>query len=367
MYVRELLGSLINAGKHGVEHILLALLHLGNHVADLLVRVLFVLFEDPLQLELFVKILYLLHALGVLLGVVLLQHLSLLGCAPVQCLHNKPRALVVLDVSANFTNNLGGTVAIKVVVLHLEVLSHLHADFLSESEALFVCLANKIKPRRHGEVESVESGLVLHNALVLGNGKLAKVNAVKRSCSEVKHLAKLGFQRNVVEELNKIHVALASLEVLLEHYKDNGLYNKAVVDGISTNTLALVPARLSAASDGFVHDIVSNQEEALEKFNAPSDHVGFQLQLSSHLRDERLYCSEHSHATVELSSWNSVLKHLADTLLRLLWKLVAVKSRVEKVCKLSPHCKEGLPLLLFSPLCGSSGGIFSLSLFSTHD
>lgn len=209
-------------------------------------------------------------SLGALDTVVLVKNLALLRVGLLEGLVDDPAALVVLNIGTDLANDSGVTVAVKVVILNLEVLTERKEDVFSLLEVLGRGDASHVHGEGNRKVERVESSLVSDNVRVLLKRKLGKVNLVFGGSEKIKKLTKLSLESNLVEELNKINVVGLLLEVVLEENVDGGLEHKGVVDGNHTNLGVLVPARLTSAGDGAIHNIVSYQEVGLQKLDTPS-------------------------------------------------------------------------------------------------
>lgn len=67
-----------------------------------------------------------------------------------------------------------------------------------------------------------------------------------------------------MEELDEVDVRRVRAEVLLEQPVDRRLEDERVVDGDEADALVAVPARLAAARDARVHDVVRHEEERLQ-------------------------------------------------------------------------------------------------------
>ncbi|KAF1792076.1 hypothetical protein GQ600_23315 [Phytophthora cactorum] len=106
--------------------------HLRDLVRKRLVRLVLVAVVNRLQIKLNVELLDDCNSIGVIAAVVLLQRLPLLRRRTVKRLDDQPAALVVLNVRPHFADHLLVAVAVKVIVLDLEVLANLHADLLRE-------------------------------------------------------------------------------------------------------------------------------------------------------------------------------------------------------------------------------------------
>ena len=119
-------------------------------------------------------------SLGALDTVVLIKNLALLRVGLLEGLVDDPAALVVLDIGTDLANDSGVTVAVKVIILNLEVLTE-------RKEMSSACLrssgevdASHVHGEGNRKVERVESSLVSDNVRVLLKRKLGKVNLVFR-------------------------------------------------------------------------------------------------------------------------------------------------------------------------------------------
>lgn len=252
------------------------MLDLGtNLVGTLLLELLVALLELQVVVELLDNSL-----LGVvLLAVVLLEDLALLRGGNLKSLVDEPRALVVLDVSADLTNVLGQTKVVEVVVLDLEVLAKRDEDILGLLEVLGSGEVELVQGQSNGEVERVVGSLVDDDELVLGHGEVVQVDLVLGGSEQIAQLSQLGLPGGLVEELNEVDVGGVGAEELLEKGIDGGLEDKGVVNGDHANTLLAVPAGLATAGDAAVHDVVRHQEESLEQLSHPSQGSGAEVLL----------------------------------------------------------------------------------------
>lgn len=80
---------------------------------------------------------------------------------------------------------------------------------------------------------------------------------VRRRENEARHT-------HIVEELEEVDVVRLLAEVLLEEKVDGHLEHAPVVDGDISDALDAEPARLPAAGDAGVHNVVCDEEERLE-------------------------------------------------------------------------------------------------------
>ena len=66
-----------------------------------------------------------------------------------------------------------------------------------------------------------------------------------------------------VEKINNVNVKRLFAEVLADHLEDRPFQNERVVNGHETNILNAIPARLAAAGDAVVHNVIGNKEVCL--------------------------------------------------------------------------------------------------------
>jgi hypothetical protein len=66
-----------------------------------------------------------------------------------------------------------------------------------------------------------------------------------------------------VQKINNVNVKRLLAEVLADHLEDRPFQNERVVNGHETNTLNAIPARLAAAGDARVHNVIGNEEVCL--------------------------------------------------------------------------------------------------------
>lgn len=95
-----------------------------------------------------------------------IENLPLLDSRILESNVNVPAALVVENVRSNLANLLGGTVAVEVVVLYLEVLAEGEEDVEGEVVRGLVRHACHSHREGDGEVERVERSLVHDDEVV---------------------------------------------------------------------------------------------------------------------------------------------------------------------------------------------------------
>jgi hypothetical protein len=87
---------------------------------------------------------------------------------------------------------------------------------------------------------------------------------------EVAGLSELGLESDFLEQLDEVDVCGVGAEVLLQEDEDGGLEHEGVVDGDHADAGLEVPAGLTAAGLGGVHDVVGDEEEGLKELNHPA-------------------------------------------------------------------------------------------------
>ncbi len=269
------LGSLVNLAEQKLKDFSWHLLDLRKQQLDRSVRLLLICVENVLQIQLCIKLLDLCHLAGVVLSIVLLQHLALLGRDQVQRLHNQPRALVVLDVSSHLANDLGRTVAVQVVVLDLEILAHDQQDLASGAIETRLSDARHDHAQCNWQIEAVKRGLVLDNGDVSVESESIEVDDPSlRLRSQVEQLAQLGLASDLDEKVHQLRVETLVAEILLENLVHAALQDEAVVDRDQLHFGQAEPARLPSASHAVIHDVVRHQEKGLQELHAPPQCCG---------------------------------------------------------------------------------------------
>lgn len=87
---------------------------------------------------------------------------------------------------------------------------------------------------------------------------------------QVTKLTQLSLPGGLVEELDQVNVGGVRAEALLEDKVDGGFQHEGIVDGNEADALLAVPAGLTTAGDGAVHNIITHQEESLQKLGEPT-------------------------------------------------------------------------------------------------
>jgi hypothetical protein len=99
--------------------------------------------------------------------------------------------------------------------------------------------------------------------------------------------------------------------MLLEQLVDGRLDEERVVDGDGAHVLHLVPARLPAARDGAVHEIVAHEEKRLQNLNGPAERGGLgELRPRELAPEEVPQRRHHADAAVHLAAQAVVLHAL---------------------------------------------------------
>jgi hypothetical protein len=145
---------------------------------------------------------------------------------------DQPTALVVEDIGTDLADLFGSSVAVEVVVLHLEVLSHGDEDVEGFLEGRRRSDTRHVKGESDGEVEGVVSGLVDNDEVVparqlkvsiglrtrgvseyvLFKGEFAEVDGIFRSGDEINELTELGLEGSLCEEDSMSFQLEATLE-----------------------------------------------------------------------------------------------------------------------------------------------------------
>ena len=193
----------------------LAFVHLGDHGPDRRHLLLFKLLVQLLDLQLGEDGLAPRFLVRVLPAVVLVQDAALHGGGALEGLVDDPRALVVLDVRADFAQGLGRREDVEVVVLGLEVLAEGNEDVLRLPEVGRGGEPEVVQGEGDREVEAVVGGLVDDDEAELVEGEVGQVDPILRGGDEVALLADLRLEAGFVEELEEVEVGRVRPEVLL--------------------------------------------------------------------------------------------------------------------------------------------------------
>ena len=301
-----LFGTLVDLGQEGLEDLLLQSLRFVDVVdlgAQLANNALLILLVDLLQIQLLVDGLNLGLKLAVLAAVRSLKHFALFRVATLESLVDQPRALVILDIGTDLADEGGVTVGIEVVILDLEVLTQGDEDVMGLTQVLGGRELEVVQSHGDGEVEAIVCGLVGDDEHVLLHGEVVQVDIVLGGGDQVTELAQLGLEGGLVEELNEVDVGGVRPEVLLQNDVDAGLEEEGVVDGDQADTGMLVPAGLTAAGDGAVHNVIADQEESLEQLGEPAQQTEvLELLIGQGLLQESEAGVGDGETTVELST-----------------------------------------------------------------
>jgi len=272
----NLFGSLVDLGKESLKDFLLQtrrLVNCGNLGAQLTNNLLLILLVQLLQLKFLKHLLHLGFLLRVLAAVVLIQHLTLLGGAERNCLVDQPRALVVLNIGADLSNESGVTEVVKVVILDLEVLAQRDQDIVSLLQVLWSGALEIHHSQGDGKIEAVISRLVGDNKHVLLHREIIQVDVVLRGGDQIAQLTQLGLPGSLVEELDDVDIRRVGAEALLQNHVDGRFKHEGIVDGDQTDTLLTVPARQTTAGNRAIHQVVADQEESLQQLSEPAQNA----------------------------------------------------------------------------------------------
>lgn len=302
----HLLAALVDLGQECLKDLLLqalGLVHGGDLGPQLSNGLLLVVLVDLVELQLVKDGLDLGLKLAVLASVGFVQHLALLGRAPLQGLVDQPRALVVLDIGADLANDGRVAVGVEVVVLYLEVLAQRDEDVVRLAQVVGGRKLKVVQRQRDGQVEAVVGRLVGHDEHVLVHGEVVQVDVVLGRGDQVAQLAQLRLPGDLVEQLHEVNVGRVRAELLLQDVVDRGLEHEGVVDRNHAHSLLPVPAGLTTARDRAVHDVVRDQEEGLQELRQPAQGGKvFELLLVQGPLEERKAGVRDGEAAVELAA-----------------------------------------------------------------
>ena len=227
-----------------------------------------------LQFQLLKEALYPPLLFSILAPIAFIQHLPLFRTRSLQGLIDDPRALVVLDIRADFPNCLRGAICVEVVVLDLKVFPKGDEDVLAGFEVGGCGELEVIKGEGDGEVEGVVGCFVDDDEAVLFRGEIVEIDVIFWCGEEVAKLTDFRLESCGLEKLDDIHVAGMLSEVFLEERVDGHFQHEGVVYGDHAYALLAVPAWLAAAGDGGVHYVVRDQEEGLQELGEPAEGCG---------------------------------------------------------------------------------------------
>lgn len=224
-----------------------------------------------------------------------------------------PAALVVLDVGADFADDLGGAVGVEVVVLDLEVFAEGDEDVVGLFEIVGRGEGEVVEGEGDGEVEGVVGGFVDDDEAVFLGAELREVDVVFRRGEQVAQLADFGLEGGGVEEFEELGVVGVGVEVLFKEDVDGGFEHEGVVDGDHAHFRELVPAGLAAAGLRRVHDVVRDEEEGLEEFGEPAEGGGVEeFGLVKGAGEEEGSCVDDGHATIAFAAHCVVVEGLEE-------------------------------------------------------
>mmetsp|Transcript_20874 Transcript_20874/g.63854 ORF Transcript_20874/g.63854 Transcript_20874/m.63854 type:complete len:291 (-) Transcript_20874:229-1101(-) len=238
---------------------------------------------------------------------------------------DEPRALVVTNIGAHLADHGGVAVTIEVVILHLEVGAHEHADFAGLGKELLIRNASQEHCTSDRQVEGVKGRLVDDDVHVGVHREAREVNLVRLGGGEVEELTRGGLKSDLMEELHDWHIERIIPKVAAQHRVNVHLQKNAVIDGVHSDAVHLVPAQLAAPRFGGVHDVVSDQEVSLEPLDAPAECCGAPGELGRGGAPDGLHRLDHRDAAVELPLGYIIVDQPLDVrrnLWRKLWVLL---------------------------------------------
>mmetsp|Transcript_19016 Transcript_19016/g.53027 ORF Transcript_19016/g.53027 Transcript_19016/m.53027 type:complete len:423 (-) Transcript_19016:112-1380(-) len=286
------------------------------HAHDLVVGILLVLGVHLLESEIGVELLdgFLLRRSDLALPVVLVQKglLFVVGQLMVG-LGEEPSALLVGNVRPDLSEDLGRREAVQKVVLGLEVDAHLDQNVPGRVVGRLVRDARQRHGKGHAEVKAVKGRLVLDDEVPALRGEVFEREDVAEGVAELSEFRlECRFQHEVHQAQLESPVVR---KVSLDDFVDKGLDGDGVVDGnVPGIAERLVPAGLSPAGDGGVHDVIGHQQPGLEPLDGPSqDGQLAELVVGDAVLANDGHAALHHHqAAVHLSALDGVLQHLAE-------------------------------------------------------
>lgn len=150
------------------------------------------------KVKLQVQLLDLLLHSRILPAIVIVEELPLLRSNELKSLVDQPSALIIQDVGTNLPNMLWVAIAVKVVILHLEVLAKWDKYITSARKVLGCGDSGLVHCQSNGEIEGIKRGLVADDEVVLLVVESVEVDAVFWSSKKVDELAELGFPGNLI-------------------------------------------------------------------------------------------------------------------------------------------------------------------------
>ena len=251
-----------------------AFIHVLDHFPYPSHNILFVIQIYLLQLQLCKNALYPPLLFGILAPIAFIQHFPLFRTRSLQRLIDDPRALVVLDVRADFPNCLWGSICVEVVVLDLKVFTQGDEDVLAGFEVGGRGELEVMEGEDDGEVEGVVSRFVDDDEAVLFRGEIVEIDVVFWCGEEVAQLTDFRLEGCGLEKLKHVHVTGMLSKVFLEERVDGHFQHEGVVYGDHAYARLAIPAWLAAAGDGGVHYVVGDEEEGLQELGEPAQGCG---------------------------------------------------------------------------------------------
>ena len=144
-------------------------------LSDLSHFLVFILTVNVFQIHLTVHLLDFILCRFIFLAVVVFESLSLLRARAFERFIDEPRAFIVLDISADLTNDFWDTEAIQIIVLHLKVLSRKQEDLLRLLKILRRGKVQLVQRKSGREEETVVRGLEVDDEAVLLEAELVEV------------------------------------------------------------------------------------------------------------------------------------------------------------------------------------------------
>lgn len=130
--------------------------------------------------------------------VVIVKEFSLLRNDKLKSLVDQPSALIIQDVGTDLPNMFRVAIAVKVVILHLEILAKWDEDIASARKVLWRGDSGLVHCQSNGEIEGIKCGLIANDEVVFLVVECAEVDAVFWSSEKVDELAELGLPGNLI-------------------------------------------------------------------------------------------------------------------------------------------------------------------------
>lgn len=151
-----------------------------------------------LEIELEVQLFDLVLHGRILPAIVIVEDLSLLWSNEFKSFIDQPSALIIQDVGTDLPDVFWVTVAVKVIILYLEVLAEWNEDITSACEVLGCCNAGLVHCQSDGKIERIKCGLVTDDEVVFLVVEPAEVDTVFWSSEKVDELTKLSLPGNLM-------------------------------------------------------------------------------------------------------------------------------------------------------------------------